>query len=188
MFGVDSTELAVVAILALIFIGPKDLPKVLRTVGYWVGRVRGMARHFTSGIENMMREAELEEMEKKWREENERIMQLHPAEAYYPEPEPEPPWRAPAAARRRAARRPRTSRPKSGRCREGYRRDQAAPARASDRASAAASVVPGDAGRHLLRLLRISPRTSSRCWSSRCSRRARASSSTPTFSRPFSSR
>ena len=89
MFGVDSTELAVVAILALIFIGPKDLPKVLRTVGYWVGRVRGMARHFTSGIENMMREAELEEMEKKWREENERIMQLHPAEAYYPETEAE---------------------------------------------------------------------------------------------------
>jgi len=79
MFGVDSTELAIVAILALIFIGPKDLPKVLRTVGYWVGRMRGMARHFTAGMENMMREAELEEMEKKWREENERIMRLHPS-------------------------------------------------------------------------------------------------------------
>jgi sec-independent protein translocase protein TatB len=86
MFGVDSSELAVVAILALIFIGPKDLPKVMRTVGYWVGRMRGMARHFTSGIENMMREAELEEMEKKWREENERIMRLHPQNAHYPEP------------------------------------------------------------------------------------------------------
>jgi len=86
MFGVDSTEFAVVAILALIFVGPKDLPKVLRTVGYWVGRMRGMARHFTSGIENMMREAELEEMEKKWREENERIMRLHPPGAHYPEP------------------------------------------------------------------------------------------------------
>jgi sec-independent protein translocase protein TatB len=86
MFGVDSSELAVVAVLALIFIGPKDLPKVMRTVGYWVGRVRGMARHFTSGIENMVREAELEEMEKKWREENERIMRLHPADAHYPEP------------------------------------------------------------------------------------------------------
>jgi sec-independent protein translocase protein TatB len=86
MFGVDSSELAVVAILALIFIGPKDLPKVMRTVGYWVGRIRGMARHFTSGIENMIREAELEEMEKKWREENERIMRLHPANADYPEP------------------------------------------------------------------------------------------------------
>ncbi len=86
MFGVDSSELAVVAILALIFIGPKDLPKVMRTVGYWVGRMRGMARHFTAGIENMVREAELEEMEKKWREENERIMRLHPPDAHYPEP------------------------------------------------------------------------------------------------------
>ena len=86
MFGVDSSELAVVAILALIFIGPKDLPKVMRTVGYWVGRARGMARHFTSGIENMVREAELEEMDKRWREENERIMRAHPADAHYPEP------------------------------------------------------------------------------------------------------
>ena len=86
MFGVDSSELAVVAILALIFIGPKDLPKVMRTVGYWVGRVRGMARHFTAGIENMVREAELEEMEKRWREENERIMRAHPPGLNYPEP------------------------------------------------------------------------------------------------------
>ena len=86
MFGVDSSELAVVAILALIFIGPKDLPKVMRTVGDWVGRARGMARHFTAGIENMVREAELEELERKWREDNERIMQAHPPDAHYPEP------------------------------------------------------------------------------------------------------
>jgi sec-independent protein translocase protein TatB len=85
MFGFDSAELAIVAVLALVFIGPKDLPKVMRVVGYWVGRVRGMARHFTAGIENMVREAELEEMETKWREENERIMQLHPPDAHYPE-------------------------------------------------------------------------------------------------------
>ena len=86
MFGFDSAEIAIIAVLALIFIGPKELPKVMRTVGYWVGRVRGMARHFTAGIEDMVREAELEEMEKKWREENERIMQLHPSNADYPEP------------------------------------------------------------------------------------------------------
>ncbi len=86
MFGVDSSELAVVAILALIFIGPKDLPKVMRTIGYWVGRIRGRARHFTAGIENMVREAELEEMEKRWREENERIMSMHPPDAHHPEP------------------------------------------------------------------------------------------------------
>src|SRR5437764_13972317 len=88
MFGVDSSELAVVAILALIFIGPKDLPKVMRTVGYWVGRVRGMARHFTAGLENMVREAELEELEKRWKEENEKIMRAHPPGADYPEPGP----------------------------------------------------------------------------------------------------
>jgi sec-independent protein translocase protein TatB len=86
MFGFDSAEIAIIAVLALVFIGPKELPKVMRTVGYWVGRIRGMARHFTAGIEDMMRQAELEEMEKKWREENERIMALHPPDAHYPEP------------------------------------------------------------------------------------------------------
>ncbi len=78
MFGIDSAELLVVALVALVVIGPKDLPKVMRTVGYWVGRARGMARHFRSGVDTMIREAELEEMEKKWREENERIMREHP--------------------------------------------------------------------------------------------------------------
>ena len=91
MFGVDTTELLIIAVAALIFIGPKDLPRVMRTVGYWVGRARGMARHFTAGVETMMREAELEEMEKKWREENERIMALHPPGADYPDPPPPPP-------------------------------------------------------------------------------------------------
>ena len=79
MFGVDSTELIIVAIAALIFIGPKDLPLAMRTVGRWLGKVRGMARHFNTGIEAMIREAELEEMEKTWREENERIMRDYPA-------------------------------------------------------------------------------------------------------------
>jgi len=78
MFGVDSTELIIVAVLALLFIGPKELPSTMRTVGRWVGKIRAVSRHFTSGIEAMIREAELEEMEKKWREENERIMREHP--------------------------------------------------------------------------------------------------------------
>jgi len=78
MFDIAPTELLIVAIVALVVIGPKDLPGVMRTVGHWVGRARGMARHFRSGIDTMIREAELEEMEKKWREENERIMREHP--------------------------------------------------------------------------------------------------------------
>lgn len=91
MFGVDTTELLVVAVLALLFIGPKELPHAMLKVGRWVGKVRGYARHFTSGIENVMREAELEEMERKWRLENERIMEIHPPGAQYPDPQAAPP-------------------------------------------------------------------------------------------------
>ena len=79
MFGVDTSELFLIAVVALVFIGPKDLPRAMRTLGQWVGKVRGMARHFSSGIEAMVREAELEEMEKQWRAENERIMRDFPA-------------------------------------------------------------------------------------------------------------
>jgi sec-independent protein translocase protein TatB len=79
MFDIGYSELLIIAVVALIVIGPKDLPRVMRTIGHWVGRARGMARHFRSGIDTMMRESELEEMEKKWREENERIMREHPA-------------------------------------------------------------------------------------------------------------
>ncbi len=89
MFDVAPTEFLLVAIIALVVIGPKELPRAMRTVGQWVGRARGMARHFRSGFDTMMREAELDEMEKKWRAENERIMREFPAAD---EPKPlEPP-------------------------------------------------------------------------------------------------
>jgi sec-independent protein translocase protein TatB len=78
MFGVDSSELLIIAVVALVVIGPKDLPRVMRVVGQWVGRARGMARHFRSGIDEMIRQSELEELEKRWGEENERIMKAHP--------------------------------------------------------------------------------------------------------------
>ena len=79
MFDIAPTELLIVAVVALVVIGPKDLPRVMRTVGNWVGRARGMARHFRAGLDTMMREAELEEMEKKWKAENERIMREFPS-------------------------------------------------------------------------------------------------------------
>ena len=81
MFGVDTSELLIVAIVALLFIGPKELPR-RDARGRPLGR-QG-PRHgapFHLGIENMMREAELEEMDRKWREENERIMRDYPADA-----------------------------------------------------------------------------------------------------------
>ncbi|RIA47046.1 sec-independent protein translocase protein TatB [Hephaestia caeni] len=79
MFDVAPTELLLVAFVAIIVIGPKDLPKAMRFVGHWVGRARGVARQFRSGFDAMVREAELEEMEKRWKEENERIMREHPS-------------------------------------------------------------------------------------------------------------
>lgn len=79
MFDIAPTEFLLVAFVALVVIGPKDLPKAMRVVGYWVGRARGVARQFRAGFDEMVREAELEEMEKKWKAENERIMREHPA-------------------------------------------------------------------------------------------------------------
>jgi sec-independent protein translocase protein TatB len=78
MFDVAPTELLLVAVVALLVIGPKDLPRVMRTVGHWAGKAKGMARHFRSGFDAMMREAELEEMEAKWKAENERVMREFP--------------------------------------------------------------------------------------------------------------
>ena len=78
MFNVDLPEFLFVAVLALIVIGPKDLPKVMRFVGHWVGKARSVANQFRSGFDDMIRQSELEEMEKKWREDNERIMREHP--------------------------------------------------------------------------------------------------------------
>ena len=78
MFDVGYSELLLVAFVAIVVIGPKDLPKAMRFVGYWVGKARGVARQFRSGFDAMVREAELEEMEKRWKEENERIMREHP--------------------------------------------------------------------------------------------------------------
>jgi sec-independent protein translocase protein TatB len=78
MFDIASGELLLVALVALLVIGPKDLPRVLRYVGQWVGKARRMASHFRSGIDEMVRQSELEELEKKWAEDNARIMREHP--------------------------------------------------------------------------------------------------------------
>ena len=81
MFDVSSSEVIILGVVALLVIPPKDLPKAMRSAGYWVGRVRGIATQFRSGFDSMVREAELHEMEKKWAAENERIMREHPQPA-----------------------------------------------------------------------------------------------------------
>lgn len=78
MFDVGASELLLIVIVAIVVIGPKDLPMALRTAGRWIAKMRRVSGHFRSGIETMIREAEMEEMERKWREKNEEIMRASP--------------------------------------------------------------------------------------------------------------
>ena len=64
MFDIGWTEMALVAVVALFVVGPNDLPHVLyKLAGYWK-KVRGMAREFQGGIDNLIREAELDDLRK----------------------------------------------------------------------------------------------------------------------------
>ncbi len=74
MFDVGASELLLTVIVAIVVIGPKDLPLALRTAGRWIGKIRRVSGHFRAGIETMIREAELAELEKEWKERNARIM------------------------------------------------------------------------------------------------------------------
>ena len=85
MFDVGASELLLIVIVAIVVIGPKDMPVALRTAGRWIGKIRRVSGHFRTGIETMIREAELEEMEKKWREQNAAIMEAHPDAPEHPE-------------------------------------------------------------------------------------------------------
>ena len=78
MFDIGSSELLLIAVVALLVIGPKDLPRVLNSVGKWVAKARAMTGHFKAGLETMAREAELEDMEKQWAAHNDRILKDHP--------------------------------------------------------------------------------------------------------------
>jgi sec-independent protein translocase protein TatB len=74
MFDIGIGELLVILIVAVVVIGPKDLPLAMRTAGRWIGKIRRVSAHFRSGIDTMVREAELEDMEKKWKAQNEEII------------------------------------------------------------------------------------------------------------------
>ncbi|WP_395328119.1 Sec-independent protein translocase protein TatB [Novosphingobium sp. BL-8H] len=78
MFDVGASELLLIVIVAVVVIGPKDMPLAMRTAGRWIGKMRKISGHFRAGIDAMVREAELEEMERKWREQNEAIMKANP--------------------------------------------------------------------------------------------------------------
>jgi sec-independent protein translocase protein TatB len=64
MFDIGWSEMAVIMLVALIVIGPKDLPRLARTLGQWVAKGRGMAREFQRSLEDMAREAELDDVKR----------------------------------------------------------------------------------------------------------------------------
>ena len=64
MFGIDSSELLLIAIVALVVIGPKELPGLLRTWGKWMAQMRSMASEFRGHVDEMVRQSELDEVKK----------------------------------------------------------------------------------------------------------------------------
>ncbi len=78
MFDIGASELLVIVIIAIIVIGPKELPLALRTAGRWIGKVRRVSSHFRTGFDAMVREAEMEDMDRKWKEQNAAIMAKYP--------------------------------------------------------------------------------------------------------------
>ena len=64
MFDIGWSELVVIAVVALIAIGPKELPGVLRTVGQYMGKIRRMASEFQGQFQEAMREAEMADIKK----------------------------------------------------------------------------------------------------------------------------
>ena len=78
MFDVGAAELLVIVVVAILVIGPKDMPAAMRTAGRWIGKLRRISSHFRSGIDEMVRQAEIEDMEEKWSQRNKEIMAKYP--------------------------------------------------------------------------------------------------------------
>ena len=68
MFDLGWQEFMLIALIALIVVGPKDLPRVIRAVSQGIRRVRGVAREFHSSLEEVAREAELDDIRKQARD------------------------------------------------------------------------------------------------------------------------
>jgi sec-independent protein translocase protein TatB len=62
LFDIAWPELLLIGVIALVVIGPKDLPRALRVAGYWLRKARTLSREFQGSVEQMIRDAELDEM------------------------------------------------------------------------------------------------------------------------------
>ncbi|MHA6316721.1 Sec-independent protein translocase protein TatB [Altererythrobacter sp. CAU 1778] len=106
MFDIGASELLIIVIVAIVVIGPGEMPRAMRTAGQWIARIRKVSGHFRAGLDAMVREAELAEMEKEWKERNAKIMAEHPETSAEMEPLPsqgDAPSAEPATAEARAA-------------------------------------------------------------------------------------
>jgi sec-independent protein translocase protein TatB len=68
MLDIGWSELLMIAVVAIIVVGPKDLPRALRTAGQWLGKARGMAREFQNSVDDMIRDSALEDLKKEAQE------------------------------------------------------------------------------------------------------------------------
>jgi len=64
MFDLSWSHILIVLIVALVVVGPKDLPKLMRTAGRWIGKARAMADQFRRSFDEMARQSELDELRK----------------------------------------------------------------------------------------------------------------------------
>ncbi|WP_407189706.1 Sec-independent protein translocase protein TatB [Bradyrhizobium centrosematis] len=78
MFDIGWSELVLIGVVALIAIGPKELPGVLRTVGQWMGKARKMAAEFQGQFQEAMREAEMADLKKSFDEVKEAATGFNP--------------------------------------------------------------------------------------------------------------
>jgi len=78
MFDIGASELLVIVIVAILVIGPSELPRALRTAGRWIGKMRRVSAHFRTGLDAMVRDAEVEDMEEQWQKQNAKIMAEYP--------------------------------------------------------------------------------------------------------------
>jgi sec-independent protein translocase protein TatB len=95
MFDIGWGELLIIGMVALIAIGPKELPGVLRTLGQWMGKIRRMASDFQGQFQEAMREAEMAEVRKEFESITEAVPKLDTALDL---PSANESWKAPAAS------------------------------------------------------------------------------------------
>ncbi len=87
MFDLSIWEIAVIGVVAILVVGPKELPRALMAAGKWMRKFRSVTGSLRSGLDTMIRETEMKELEEKWAKQNKQIMADNPNEML-PLPDP----------------------------------------------------------------------------------------------------